>query len=99
VENSYYINDRILIVRIKTAPVNSTIIQVYFLTSNSEGKLIEQMYNILEELIEYTNDKDNLVIMGDFNAVVGNVADSDVVGKYELGTRNERRSRLVSFCK
>lgn len=36
--------------------------------------------------------------MGDLNAVVGNVADSDVVGKYELGTRNERGNRLVSFC-
>lgn len=56
------------------------------------------MYNILEELIEHTHDKGNLIIMGDFNVVVGNVADSDVVGKYGLGTRNERGSRLVN-CK
>lgn len=38
--------------------------------------------------------------MGDFNAVVGNVADNDTVRKYGLGTRNERGSRLVKlFCK
>lgn len=60
------------------------------------------MYNILEELIEHTHRKDNLTIMGDLNAVVGNAADSDMVGKYELGTRNERGNSklvLISFCK
>lgn len=99
VENSHHVNDRILIVRIKTAPVNLTIIQVYFPTSNSDEEEIEQMYNILEELIERIHHKDNLIILGDFNAVVGNVADSDAVGKYGLGTRNEKGSRLVNFCK
>lgn len=90
VENSYHINDRILMVRIKTAPVNSTIIQVYFPTSISDEERIEQIFNILEELIKRIYHKDNLIIMGDFNAVVGNVTDSGVVGKYGLGTRNER---------
>lgn len=41
----------------------------------------------------------HIIKKGDFNDRVGNVADSDVVGKYGLGTRNERGSRLVSFCK
>uniref|UniRef100_A0A2S2PFK6 Craniofacial development protein 2 n=1 Tax=Schizaphis graminum TaxID=13262 RepID=A0A2S2PFK6_SCHGA len=99
IENTYHINDRILMVRIKTASVNSTIIQVYFPTSNSDEEEIEQIYNILEELIERIHHKDNLIITEDFNAVVGNVADSDVIGKYGLGTRNERGSRLVNFCK
>jgi len=61
VENSYHVNDRILIVRIKTAPVNSTIIQVYFPTSNSDKEEKEQIYNILEELIECIHHKDNLL--------------------------------------
>lgn len=52
VENSYHVNDRILIVGMKTSPVNLTTIQVYFLTSNSDEEEIEQMYNILEMLIE-----------------------------------------------
>lgn len=34
-KNSYHINNIILIVRIKVAPVNLTTIQVYFPTSNS----------------------------------------------------------------
>ncbi|XP_025414509.1 craniofacial development protein 2-like [Sipha flava] len=96
VENSYHVNNRILIVRIKTAPVNSTIIQVYFLTSNSDEEEIEQMYNILEELIERIHHKDNLIIMGDFIAMVENLNDSDAVGKYGLGTRDDRG---VNFCK
>lgn len=57
------------------------------------------MYNILEELIGHTLDNDNLIIMGDFNAMVQNVVDNHVVGKYGLRTRNESGSRLVSFCK
>lgn len=36
------------------------------------------MYKILEELIEHTHDKNNLIIRGDFNAVVGNETDSNV---------------------
>lgn len=63
VEKSYLINDIILIIRIKSAPVNSTIIQVYFLTSNSDEE-IEQMYNILEEHVENIHHNDNPIIMG-----------------------------------
>jgi len=79
VENSYHVNDRILIVRVKIAPVNSTIIQVHFPTSNSDEEKIEQMHNILEELIERIHHKNILIIIGDFNALVGNVANSDAV--------------------
>jgi len=87
VENSYRVNDRILVVRIKTAPVNSIIIQVYFPMTNSDEEEKIGRANILEELIERIHYKDNLVIMGYFNAVVGNIANSDTVGKYGLGTR------------
>ncbi|XP_050421358.1 uncharacterized protein LOC126833839 [Adelges cooleyi] len=37
--------------------------------------------------------------MGDWNAIVGENTDGREVGKYGLGTRNERGDRLVEFCR
>jgi len=76
--------------------MNTTIIHVYFPTSNSDEEEIEQMYN-LEKLIGNTHI--NLIIMGDFNAVVVNKTYSNLVRKYGLGARSEKGNTLVSFCK
>lgn len=45
------------------------------------------MYNILEEFIEHTHNKENLIITEDFNAVFGNKANGNVIGKYGLGKK------------
>ena len=37
--------------------------------------------------------------MGDFSAVIKEGREDSVVGKYGLGSRNERGERLVEFCK
>ena len=37
--------------------------------------------------------------MGDWNAVVGEGRDDLEVGKFGLGSRNDRGERLVEFCK
>ncbi|XP_025414188.1 craniofacial development protein 2-like [Sipha flava] len=75
------------------------VIQVYFPTSNSEDDEIEQVNDLLDELLGITRDNDNVIIMGDFNAVVGEGQDNQIIGKYGLGTRNSRGERLVNFCK
>jgi len=46
-----------------------------------------------------TKGEDNLIIMGDWNAVVGEGVDGQAVGHYGLGVRNDREERLVDFCK
>ncbi|XP_050527983.1 craniofacial development protein 2-like [Daktulosphaira vitifoliae] len=70
---------------------------------NKEWRLgddeIEQVYDSLDELLGITRDSDNVIIMGDFNAVVGEGQDNQIVGKHGLGTRNIRGERLVNFCK
>jgi len=40
-----------------------------------------------------------LVIMGDWNAVVGEGKEEKYVGGYGLGQRNSRGNRLIEFCK
>jgi len=57
------------------------------------------MFDSIEELLGITQDSDNVIIMGDFNAVVGEGKYKQIVGKHRLGTRNNRGERLVSFCK
>ena len=37
--------------------------------------------------------------MGDLNAKVGKGAEYPVLGNYGLGTRNERGTKLIEFCK
>ena len=68
-------------------------------TSNSGEIDIENMYEKIEEIIDKHRGADNVVIMGDFNAVVGQGQDGKEVGNYGLGTRNERGNLLVEFCK
>ena len=52
----------------------------------------------LEEVMENVKKNDNLIILGDWNAVVGEGQEVEAVGKYGLGVRNNRRQRLIDFC-
>src|SRR6476661_6079280 len=42
---------------------------------------------------------DNVIVMGDFNAVVGESKEDRVVGKFGLGKRNDRGESLIEFYK
>ena len=62
-------NDRMISVCFQGKPFNVTVIQVYALISNAE---VEQFYENLQDLLELTLKKDVLLIIGDWNAKVGN---------------------------
>ncbi|XP_063636139.1 uncharacterized protein LOC134806748 [Cydia splendana] len=68
-------------------------------TSAHKEEEIEDMYEQLDELLRSVKSEHNLYILGDFNAVVGDIKDGDVTGKWGLGNRNERGERLINFCK
>ena len=88
-----------MMVRLQGKQVDTVIIQVYMPTSNHKEEEIDEMYDRIEELIETkTKGKDYIVVMGDWNAVVGEGREDIVVGRYGLGTRNERGAKLVEFC-
>jgi len=40
-----------------------------------------------------------VMVLGDWNAVVGKSPEDDCVGKFGLGSRNDRGQKLVEFCK
>jgi hypothetical protein len=89
-------NERLYSVRIETKPKDTVIIQVYMPTTDEE--VVEKWYEDLSELIEKINNEENLIMLGDWNEIVGEGAEGNAVGKYGLGQRNARGERLVEFC-
>ena len=91
--------DRIIMVKLQAEPVNMCIVQIYMPTSEHSDEEVEQIYDQIEELIKRQKGTENLLIMGDWNAVVGEGKDGDEVGPFGLGKRNDRGERLVEFCR
>jgi exonuclease III len=62
--------DRILVVKLKGQPADIVLIQVYMPTTSHDEE-VEEIYDRIGELIKKTKGTDYLVIMGDWNASVG----------------------------
>ena len=63
--------------QLKATPFNMTVIQVYAPTSDYDDSEVEDFYGQLQEVIEETPKKDNLVVLGDWNAKVGKDAQNN----------------------
>lgn len=93
------ISDRLVMVKLRSYPNDTIILQVYMPTSNDDIGEVEKVYEDIEELLKLIKQNDNLIIMGDFNAVIGEGSDGKEVGNYGLGKRNDRGDRLLEFCR
>ena len=76
-----------------------TLIQVHAPTTTLSKEVIENFYNDLQVVID--SIKTELwVVMGDFNAKVGDKADIECgVGAFGLGSRNQSGDQLTEFCR
>ena len=54
------------LVRFQGKPFNTTVIQIYVLTSNAEEAEVEWFYEDLQDLLELKPKKDFLFITGDW---------------------------------
>ena len=94
-----FTNNRMISVYFQGKPFNIIVIQIYAPTTNAEADEVERLYENLQDLLELTPKKKNvLFIIGDWNAKVGSQETSGVTGKYDLGVQNEAGQRLTEFC-
>ena len=80
-------------------PFNITVIQAYAPNSNAEEAKVGRFYEDLQDLLELTPKKHDLLTIGDCNAKVGSQETPGVTGKFGLGVQNEAGQRLIEFCK
>ena len=85
-------------VRFQGKPLNITEIEVCALTTNAEEAEVERFYEDLQDFLELTPQKDNIFIIGDWNAKLGSQEIPGVTGEYGLGVQNEAGQRLIQFC-
>jgi exonuclease III len=89
----------LLVVTIRAQPVNIVVIQVYMPTSDYPEEQIETMYDLIEGIVEKQKANDYVVVMGDWNAVVGDGKQGTCIGEFGLGTQNEAGEILMEFAK
>ena len=81
-------------------------LQLYAPTTEQSDEEIETFYEEVDNALKHTKSTDNIIIMGDFNAKVGNTAMSRCVGNHGLAKPTKegkihtilRTSQLV-YCK
>src|SRR6478609_3391860 len=87
-----------MVVKIKADLVDMVIVQAYLPTTDYESEEVEKLYDQLEEILGKQKGTDNVIVMGEFNAVVEEGKEDRVVGKFGFGKRNDRGERLIEFC-
>ena len=96
------ISERLCYLKIKGKFNNQVFIQCYAPTSSYSDEVVESFYNSLQDLVDLTANRDDLFIIGDFNAKVGGTHHlyPEVVGRHNNHARghNDRGLRLIDFC-
>ena len=95
------VNSRIISIRIKAKPINITIIQVYAPITSHSDEETEMFYETLEETIARTWKKDITIIIGDWNAKIGEDAYKNWAGtvdKFGCGSTNDRGAMTPRTC-
>ncbi|XP_071136879.1 craniofacial development protein 2-like [Mytilus edulis] len=82
------VNERIITARLNTKPIKTSIIKVYSPTNEADKEIKIEFYEMLQAEIEKIPKKDLTIIMGDFNAKVGqnNSGFERIMGKHGCGT-------------
>src|SRR5881296_3921621 len=86
-------------VKVNATPIDMVLIQVYMPTTTHEDDEVEEIYEQIERIINKQKGNTNVIVMGDFNASVGEGRDVKVIGKYVLRKRNDRGEIISSSCK
>ena len=96
IDNYIYWNERIIQLRLKLQRGYLTIIGIYAPVEGEEEEN-DKFYASLQKIVSKVNKSDMLIIMGDFNARVGNTKIEQYVGIHGEETCNRNGNRLIDF--
>ena len=88
-----------MLVKLQAKPIDMNIIQVYAPTSDSTTEDLEDFYGAIEKARKICKSQENTIILGDFNAKVGEGRKGNIVGPFGLGDTNERGEALIEWAK
>jgi exonuclease III len=78
-------NDRNIAIKLQAEPINILMIQVYMPTSEHEDDKVEELYGVIEEILEEDGKGNkNTIIMGDWNSVVGDEPCRNIVRPHRI---------------
>ena len=93
-------SDRLMFVKISAKLVDIVLVQVYMPTKNHDNDEIEKLYQEISEILHQEGrGQVNVIVIGDFNSIVGEGSTDKVVGLFGLCRRNETGKMLIDFCK
>ena len=94
-----YVDNWLIMVRIQGQKVDFAIAKIYMSHSGVADEEVEETYDKIEDIVEKEKKGACVILMGDWNAVVGEEEDLRTVERYGLRKTNERGESLVNFCK
>lgn len=94
------VNSRLMKIRLRGKQINTTIIQCYAPTNDSDDTRKDEFYEQLQAVLETTPRHDMRIVMGDLNAKMGNnnTEHDRAMGREGCGVMNENGERLAEFC-
>ncbi|XP_039276069.1 craniofacial development protein 2-like [Nilaparvata lugens] len=98
VNNVVPVSSRVILVQLKAKPVNINIIQVYAPTTDGTDEEVKEFYNSINQIIEKLKRHDLTIVLGNFNAKLGEGRTWSSVGPFGLGNRNTRGDELENFA-
>ena len=91
------ISDRVMVVKLRETPANINIIEAYAPTSASSDENLEDVYHDLDKAMSICKSSEMKIVMGDFNAKIGEGKNNQTVGPHRLGDRNELGDTMVEW--
>jgi exonuclease III len=91
------VSSRCVVVRVNAKPVDLVVVQCYAPTTAADEDEVEEFFETLQAVLRKWKNKGMLVILGDFNAKVGEIGDGRIAGSFGLGVKNEAGENLIDF--
>jgi len=94
------VSDRIILARFKTMIGILIVIQIYAPTTDAKQQEIDSFYNLLQATLNDHKHSASVIVMGDFNAKVGNDWKNagGALGRFGRGDSNETGECLIQFA-